>query len=97
MCIIYEITIFGNWKIRYSIAFSSYSSRALPHRWIGHDSEFTLSPFSPDLNPLDLFFWAYIKSLVDTEEIHTRYQLLQKIVRRLTLEEEINKMHISKW
>lgn len=63
----------------YPLAVRNYLDEWLPHRWFGRGSEFPWPPRSPDLNPLDFFFWGYIKSLVYTEEIRTREQLLQKI------------------
>lgn len=63
----------------YPAAVRNFLDEWLSRRWFGRGSEFPWPPRSPDLNPLDFFLWGYIKSLVYTEEIRTREQLLQRI------------------
>lgn len=63
----------------FSVAVRNYLNEWLPDRWFGRGSEFPWPPRSPDLNPLDFFFWGHIKSLVYKEEIHSREQLIEKI------------------
>jgi hypothetical protein len=35
-----------------------------PEKWIGKSRPITWPPCSPDLTPLDFFFWVYIKDAV---------------------------------
>lgn len=50
-----------------------------PHRWIGRGSEFPWPPRSPDLNPLDFYFWGHMKSIVYEHPVNTRAELWLKI------------------
>lgn len=56
-----------------------YLNRNFPHRWIGRGSEVPWPARSPDLNPLDFYFWGYIKSLVYKDIINSQEQLWEKI------------------
>jgi hypothetical protein len=38
--------------------------RTFPDRWIGRDGPISWPPRSPDITPLDLFFWEYVKDRV---------------------------------
>lgn len=51
-----------------------------PHRWIGRGGPVPWPPRSPDLTPLDFFFWGYIKNKVYQNPITNREQLEQGIV-----------------
>lgn len=50
-----------------------------PERWIGNNGPIMWPPRSPDLNPLDFFYWGHMKQLVYAEPSNTREELLQKI------------------
>ena len=50
-----------------------------PEKWIGRGGAQHWPARSPDLNPLDFFFWGHMKSLVYTEEIRTEDHLRQRI------------------
>ncbi|XP_066145915.1 uncharacterized protein [Euwallacea fornicatus] len=50
-----------------------------PGRWIGRGSPITWPPRSPDLNPLDYFFWGFMCSIIYATEINTREELLDRI------------------
>ncbi|KAJ4434007.1 hypothetical protein ANN_16326 [Periplaneta americana] len=41
-----------------------YLDRRFPDRWIGRGDPIAWPPRSPDLNPLDLYLWGHLKSLV---------------------------------
>lgn len=65
----------------YPLIVRSHLNTVFPHKWIGRGSEHPWPPRSPDLNPLDFFFWGYIKSMVYTAaSINTREELWQRIV-----------------
>lgn len=63
----------------YSIAVRNYLNEQFPHRWIGRGSEFQWPPRSPDLNPLDFYFWGHMKSLVYAQAINSRQELWQQV------------------
>lgn len=50
-----------------------------PNKWIGNGGPVAWPPRSPDLNPLDYYFWGHLKQLVYHVEITTRQQLLDRI------------------
>lgn len=50
-----------------------------PGRWIGRGGPIPWPPRSPDLNPLDFYFWGCMKALVYATEVNTREELLQRI------------------
>lgn len=43
-------------------------NQRFPRRWIGKNGPFKWPPRSPDLTPLDFFYWGYMKSKVYTEQ-----------------------------
>ena len=58
------------------------------NRVISRYFDFTWPPRSPDLNPLDFWFWGYVKSRVYSDEaFRTIPQLKEKITRVI---DEIN-------
>jgi hypothetical protein len=48
-------------------------------RWIGRHGPVAWPPRSPDLTPLDFFFWGYLNQKVYATEVDTREELLQRI------------------
>jgi hypothetical protein len=40
---------------------SDYLDATLPNRWLGRDGPLAWPPSSPDITPLDLFLWDYVK------------------------------------
>jgi hypothetical protein len=42
-----------------------------PGRWIGRGGPINWPPQSPDLTPMDLFFWGYIKGIVYSERVES--------------------------
>ena len=40
------------------------------NRWIGHGGPIAWPPSSPDLTPLDIHFWGYMKTLVYETPVH---------------------------
>ena len=63
----------------YSRPVREYLIRSFRRRWIGRGSEYSWPARSPDLNPLDFYFWGHLKSLVYNDIIHTREELWRKI------------------
>lgn len=48
-------------------------------RWIGRGGTVAWPPRSPDLTPLDFYFWGYMKQKVYAVEIQSREHLIQRI------------------
>ena len=48
-------------------------------RWIGRRRPVEWAPRSPDLTPMDFFFWGYVKDLVYCEKIRDRGHLQERI------------------
>jgi hypothetical protein len=46
----------------FSLVARRYLNRKLPSRWMGRGGPIAWSPRSPDLNPLDFYFWGHLKS-----------------------------------
>ena len=52
-----------------------------PNQWIGRGGAQNWPPWSPDLNPLDYHVWGYMKTVVYAQQLNTREELLQRILR----------------
>lgn len=50
-----------------------------PARWIGRGGPIVWPPRSPDLNPVDYYFWGRMKDIVYATEVETREDLLERI------------------
>lgn len=50
-----------------------------PGRWIGRGGPIAWPPRSPDLNPLDFYFWGHIKTMVYVTEVNTKEELVNRI------------------
>jgi hypothetical protein len=50
-----------------------------PHRWIGRGGPVSWPPRSPDLTPLDFFFWGHMKSLVYDTPVESEEELVARI------------------
>lgn len=50
-----------------------------PNGWIGRAAPISWPPRSPDLTPLDFFFWGYIKNIVYAEKIRDLDHLRERI------------------
>lgn len=55
-------------------------NQTFPDRWIGRDGPTAWPPRSPDITPLDFFFWGYVKERVFQEPI----QDVDELKRRIT-------------
>lgn len=49
-------------------------------QWIAHNGPYRYPPRSPDLTPLDYFFWGYIKNEVYADPITTKEDMQQRIL-----------------
>lgn len=63
----------------FSITVREYLDQKFSHRWIGRGGPVPWPPRSPDLNPLDFFFWGHLKNLVYKTPVQTREEMLQRI------------------
>ena len=50
-----------------------------PERWIGRGGPVGWPPRSPDLNPLDFYFWGHIKTMVYVTEVNSEQELRNRI------------------
>ena len=65
----------------------NYLSEEYPDRWIGRLGPIVWPPRSPDLNPLDFFYWGCLKEKVYSKLIQSRAELQRRI---FVAAEEIN-------
>lgn len=63
----------------YSAIVRRYLTEKYGERWIGRGGPIAWPPRSPDLNPLDFFFWGYLKDFVYSREITSREHLWARI------------------
>ena len=54
-------------------------NHTFPDRWIGRDGPTSWPPQSPDITPLDFFFWGYVKEQVFQESIQDIAYLKMRI------------------
>lgn len=55
-------------------------NNVFPYRWIGRGGPVAWPPRSPDLNPMDFYFWSHLKSLVYQTEAENVEDLMNRIV-----------------
>lgn len=51
-----------------------------PNKWIGRKGPIEWPPRSPDLTPLDFFFWGYVKAIVYDDPPSNLLMLQQRII-----------------
>lgn len=56
-----------------------YLDETFPNRWIGRRGRIEWPARSPDLTPLDFFFWGYVKSVVYKTKPNTLAELEERI------------------
>lgn len=59
---------------------TEYLNVTFPNRWIGRNGPVHWPARSPDLNPLDFFFWGHMKQLVYETPVETEVDLMGRIV-----------------
>ena len=65
----------------FAIIVRNWLNDNFPDRWIGRSGPVAWPPRSPDLSPLDFFFWGYLKSRVYINRPRTLVELKDAIVR----------------
>lgn len=65
----------------FSRAVRMWLHETFPERWIGRgdDAPVKWPPRSPDMNPLDFFFWGAMKAAVYKQNVDTEEQLWERI------------------
>lgn len=63
----------------YALRVRQHLDEEYPGRWIGRLGPILWPPRSPDLNPLDFFYWGYLKETVYKNPIRTIEELRQRI------------------
>ncbi|CAH2109244.1 unnamed protein product [Euphydryas editha] len=63
----------------YARSVREYLDATFPQRWIGRLGYFLWPPRSPDLNPLDFFYWGYIKEKVYKKPVTSVEDLRERI------------------
>lgn len=58
---------------------TAHLNRTYPHRWIGRGGEILWPPRSPDLNPLDFYYWGCLKDKVYATPIRDEAELRERI------------------
>lgn len=68
----------------YSRIVREYLDSVFPNRWIGRRGEIEWPPRSPDLTPLDFFYWGYLKSLIYATPVESIEHLKSRIMEEST-------------
>lgn len=63
----------------------TWLNNSFPRRWIGRCGEIAWPARSPDLNPLDFYFWGYLKTLVYQIPVNTREELKERILNAFNI------------
>lgn len=63
----------------YAIQVRQYLNEAFPGRWIGRLGPILWPARSPDLNPLDFFYWGCLKDKIYDKPIRNREELVEKV------------------
>ncbi|KMQ84872.1 hypothetical protein RF55_16973 [Lasius niger] len=64
----------------FSLDVREYLDQNFPNRWIGREDPIAWPARSPDLNPLNFFFWGYVKSLVYETPVLGEEDLLVRVM-----------------
>jgi len=64
----------------YTLHVMQHLNDTFPNRWIDRGSTINLPPRSPDLTPLDICLWGWMKSEVYREKVDTWDELLVNIL-----------------
>lgn len=62
----------------------NYLNQQFDNRWIGTNGPVRWPPRSPDLTPLDFFYWAYIKEKVYKTQLLNLEDLINRITEAIT-------------
>lgn len=72
----------------YGIQVRNLLNELFPERWIGRGGPIQWPPRSPDLNPLDFFFWGYLKEKVYREPVVSPEDVIARIHAAVALVDE---------
>lgn len=64
----------------FSLDVRRYLDNTYPDRWIGRGGPRAWPARSPDLTPLDYFFWGHMKTVVYQEEVDTVDELRRRVI-----------------
>lgn len=62
------------------VAVRKWLDETFPGKWIGRGGPVAWPPRSPDITPMDFYFWGFIKSLVYIDRPQTLQELKQRII-----------------
>lgn len=82
----------------YAVQVRNYLNDAYPNRWIGRLGPILWPPRSPDLNPLDFFYWGCLKEQVYKKPINSLEELRLRVAeaaRILSLKNYNNRLQRS--
>jgi hypothetical protein len=63
----------------YANIVTEFPDETFPRRWIGRGGWMQWPPRSPDLTPLDFYFWGFVKQIVYSAHIHNIQHWKQRI------------------
>nr|CAH7741655.1 unnamed protein product [Callosobruchus chinensis] len=63
----------------YAHSVREYLDEEFPGRWIGRSGPISWPARSPDLNPLDFFYWGEVKEKVYFKAIESEFELRERI------------------
>lgn len=64
----------------FSVVVRRYLNETFRNRWIGRNGPLPWAPRSPDINPMDFFFWGHLKALVYATPVNDINDLRQRII-----------------
>jgi len=71
-----------------AIMIRNYPNQIYPQRWMGRFGPLPWPARSPDLNPLDFFFWGAMKELVNSTPVIDEQDLIARIAAAALLIKE---------
>jgi hypothetical protein len=80
----------------YAVTVREFLDKELPHRWIGRQGPFERTPRSPDLTPMDFFFWGVIKDKVFSRKPQHTIDDMSQFIREACQEIDNNKILCTK-
>ena len=78
-----------------SVVVRNHFNAVFPGCWIGREGPIPWPARSPDLNPLQLFIWGYLNSLVFETPVETDMELVTRIVAAYDIIQNTSGMFVS--
>jgi hypothetical protein len=69
---------------RFSLLVHGALNEKFPNAWIGRGRPIPWPPRSPDITPMDIFLWGYVKNCVYGEKIRDLQHLQDRIATAIT-------------